>query len=295
MNPGLAPDPQAESLPAAIAWMLVTTFFFGCVHTIGKYLVASYPVGQVVWGRYVFHLIFAMAVLGPRLTQVARTANLKLQLLRSLFMLGATAFYFAGVALLPLAETNAITSITPIFVTLLAVPVLGERVGPRRWLGVAIGFLGALVIIRPGSGVMDLAAGLLIACALFNACYHVTTRQLGIRDQPLTTLFYTAVVGTLAASTVVPFIWQPMDLAGWLLLAATGGFACIGHFSIIKAYQNAPAAVVAPFNYAILIWSVLFGFLVFGDLPDLWTVLGAAVIAGSGLYILHRERLAKGR
>ena len=295
MSPGPAPDPQAKSLPAAIAWMLVTTFFFVCVHAAGKYLVASYPVAQVVWGRYVFHLIFAMAVLGPRLTQVARSANLGLQLLRSLFMLGATAFYFAGVALLPLAETNAITSITPILVTLLAVPVLRERVGPRRWLGVAFGFLGALVIIRPGSGAMDLAAGLLIACALSNACYHVTTRQLGHRDAPLTTLFYTATVGSLATSAVVPFVWQAMDLAGWLLMAATGGFACVGHFAIIKAYQNAPAAVVAPFNYAILIWSVIFGFFVFGDLPDLWTVVGAAVIAGSSLYILRRERLARGR
>jgi drug/metabolite transporter (DMT)-like permease len=99
----------------------------------------------------------------------------------------------------------------------------------------------------------------------------------------------------VATSAIVPFVWQPMDLAGWLLMVAIGGFACIGHFAIIKAYQNAPAAVVAPFNYAILIWSVIFGFFVFGDLPDLWTVLGAAVIAGSGLYILHRERLAKGR
>ncbi|MDH3476500.1 MAG: DMT family transporter [Rhodospirillales bacterium] len=274
--------------------MLVTTFFFVCVHTTGKVLVASYPVAQVVWGRYLFHLLFAAAILGPRLRQVARTENLKLQLLRSLFMLGATAFYFAGVALLPLAEANAITSTTPIFVTLLARPVLGERVGLRRWLGVAAGFLGALIIIRPGSGVMDLAAGLLMVCALSNACYHVTTRRLGGRDAPLTTLFYTATVGAVATSAALPAVWQPMDATAWILMVAIGGFACIGHFAIIKAYEAAPAAVVAPFNYAILIWSALFGFVVFGDLPGPWTLLRAAAIVASGLYILHRERLARG-
>ena len=270
--------------------MLVTTFFFVCVHATGKYLVASHPVVQVVWGRYVFHLIFAALILGPRLMRVARTANLRLQLLRSLFMLGASGFYFAGVRSLPLAEANAIAFTTPILVVLLAQPVLGERVGLRRWLGVGFGFLGALIVIRPGSGVMDLAAAFLLASALCNACYHIATRQLGARDDPLTTLFYTALVGTLGASAALPLVWQPLDAEGWFLLATIGAFACAGHFAIIKAYQAAPAPVVAPFNYAILIWTVVFGYLVFGDLPGPWTVLGAAIIVMSGLYILRRER-----
>ncbi len=287
------PDPRAARVPAAIAWMLVTTFFFVCVHATGKHLVASYPVVQVVWGRYVFHLLFAAAILGPRLLRVARTRNLPLQLLRSLFMLGASGFYFAGVRSLPLAEANAIGFTTPILVALLAQPVLGERVGLRRWLGVGFGFLGALIVIRPGSGVMDLAAGFLMASALCNACYHITTRQLGARDDPLTTLFYTALVGTLGASAALPVVWQPLGTEGWLMLAVIGAFACAGHFAIIKAYQAAPAAVVAPFNYTILIWTVLFGYLIFGDLPGPWTILGAAIIVTSGLYILQRERIAQ--
>ena len=286
------PAPRAQRVPAAVAWMLVTTFFFVCVHTTGKYLVADYPVGQVVWGRYVFHLIFAAAILGPRLARVARTANLRLQLLRSLFMLGATVFYFLGVRILPLAEANAITFTTPILVVMLSQPVLGERVGPRRWLGVGVGFLGALIIIRPGSGVMELAAAYLAVSTLCNACYHITTRQLGARDDPLTTLFYTATVGTLGASAALPLSWQPMDGMGWLLMVAIGGFACAGHFAIIKAYQAAPAPIVAPFAYAILLWAVVFGYAVFGDLPGPWTILGAAVIVGSGLYVLRRETLA---
>ncbi|MDH3595952.1 MAG: DMT family transporter [Rhodospirillales bacterium] len=286
-------EPRAPRVPAAVVWMLVTTFFFVCVHATGKYLVASHPVVQVVWGRYVFHLLFAAAILGPRLTRVARTANLRLQLLRSLFMLGASGFYFAGVRTLPLAEANAIAFTTPILVVLLAQPVLGERVGPRRWLGVAGGFLGALIVIRPGSGVMDLAAGFLLASAFCNACYHIATRQIGARDDPLTTLFYAAVVGTAGASAALPVVWQPLDAEAWLLLAVLGGVACAGHFTIIKAYQAAPASVVAPFNYAILIWTVVFGYVIFGDLPGPWTLLGAAVIVLSGLYILRRERGAK--
>jgi len=287
-------EPRVPRVPAAVAWMLVTTFFFVCVHATGKHLVASHPVVQVVWGRYLFHLLFAAAILGPRLVLVARTANLRLQLLRSLFMLGASGFYFAGVRTLPLAEANAIAFTTPILVALLAQPVLGERVGARRWLGVAGGFLGALIVIRPGSGVMDLAAGFLLASAFCNACYHIATRQLGGRDDPVTTLFYAAVVGTAGASAALPVVWQPLETGDWLLLALLGGFACAGHFTIIKAYQAAPAPVVAPFNYAILIWTVVFGYVVFGDLPGPWTVLGALVIVASGLYILRREGAVRG-
>jgi drug/metabolite transporter (DMT)-like permease len=288
------PNPRAGAVPRSIAWMLLTTFLFVCVHATGKYLVASYPVGQVVWGRYFFHLLFVVAVLGPRLGRAVRTANLPLQLLRSGFMLGATVFYFAGVRLLPLTEANAIAFTTPILVALLARPVLGERVGPRRWLGVAFGFLGALIVVRPGSGVMELAAGILIASSFCNAFYQITTRQLGARDDSLTTLFYTATVGTVAASLALLAGWAPMDMTGWLLMAAIGAFACGGHFALIKAYQGAPASVVAPFNYANLVWAVFFGFFVFGDLPDTWTVLGAVIIVASGLYILHREK-ASGR
>ena len=177
-------DPKASGMAAGAAWMLVTTFFFVCVHTTGKYLVAHYPVGQVVWGRYVFHLVFAMLVLGPRLRQAVRTENRKLQLLRSSFMLGATVFYFAGVQYIPLAEANAISFTTPIFVVMLAPLILGEKVGPRRWLGVAVGFLGALVVVRPGVGGMELAAALLLACSVSNAGYQITTRVLAAGTMP---------------------------------------------------------------------------------------------------------------
>jgi drug/metabolite transporter (DMT)-like permease len=266
--------------------MLITAFFFVCVHATGKFLLTRYPVVQVVWGRYIFHLLLAMLILAPHLKRLVRTTNLKLQLLRSSFMLGSTTFYFAGVQYLPLTEANAINFLTPILVVILAQPVLGEEVSLRRWAGVGIGFIGAMIIIRPGSGLMDAAAGILIMSALCNACYQLSTRKLGGMDDPLTTLLFTALVGSIGASIAVPFSWQPMDLQGWLLMLAIGGFAVIGHFALINAYRLAPASTIAPFSYSMLIWSVLFGYLIFDQLPDHWAALGAVIIVIGGITIL---------
>lgn len=278
-------------LKNGVVWMLITAFFFVCVHATGKFLLLHYPVVQVVWGRYVFHLLLALLVLAPHLARLLRTTNLKLQLLRSSFMLGSTTFYFAGVQFLPLTEANAINFLTPILVVILAQPILGERVGIRRWIGVALGFTGAMIVVRPGSGLMDVAAGILIMSALCNACYQLSTRKLGGADSPLTTLIFTALVGSIGASIAVPFYWEPMDLNGLLLLIAMGGFALVGHFALINAFRLAPASTIAPFSYSMLIWSVLFGLLIFDQLPDYWVILGAAVIVIGGIMILKADRV----
>lgn len=277
-------------LKSGVFWMLITAFFFVCVHATGKFLLTRYPVVQVVWGRYVFHLLLALLILAPHLKRVLRTSSLKLQLLRSTFMLGSTTFYFAGVQFLPLTEANAINFLTPVLVVILAQPVLGEEVGLRRWVGVGIGFIGAMIIIRPGSGLMDFAAGILIMSALCNACYQLSTRKLGGVDDPLTTLLFTAIVGSIGASLVVPFYWEPMDLDGWFLMVAIGAFAVVGHFALINAFRLAPASSVAPFSYSMLIWSVLFGFLIFDQLPDYWAILGALIIVIGGITILRADR-----
>ena len=274
-------------LKSGVVWMLITAFFFVCVHATGKYLLVRYPVVQVVWGRYIFHLLLAILVLAPHLKRLLRTTNLKLQLLRSSFMLGSTTFYFAGVQFLPLTEANAINFLTPILVVILAQPILGEKVGLRRWLGVGLGFIGAMIVIRPGSGLMDFAAGILIMSALCNACYQLSTRKLGGIDDPLTTLIFTAIVGSIGASIAVPFYWEPIDLNGWLLMIAIGAFALVGHFALINAFRLAPASTIAPFSYSMLIWSALFGFLIFDQLPDYWVVIGAAVIVIGGVTILR--------
>lgn len=279
--------PLSAIAQSGVFWMLVTAFFFVCVHATGKVLVDRYPLVQVVWGRYIFHLILALIILAPHLAKFIRSGNLRLQILRSAFMLGSTTFFFAGVQFLPLTEANAINFLTPVLVVILAQPVLGERVGLQRWLGVAIGFAGAMIIIRPGSGLMDVAAGILILSALCNACYQLSTRWLGAIDVPQTTLLYTALVGSIGASAAVPFTWEPMDGEGWFLMALIGAFALIGHFALIRAYSLAPAPAIAPFSYTILLWSAVFGFLLFDQLPDFWTVLGAAIIVVGGIVILR--------
>ena len=276
-----------------ILWMLATAFCFVSMDALAKYLSQSYPVLQVVWARYVFHLLILALVLGPRLPRVARTGRLGLQFLRSLFLLGATGLFFAALSFIPLADATAIMFVAPILVTAMSVPLLGEYVGPQRWASVVVGFLGALVIIRPGSDAMEPAALLALGAASCYGFYQIATRRLSATDAPLTTLMYSAAVGVLVSSAVVPFFWVTPSPADWLTMMGLGLFGALGHFALIKAFQAAPAVTVTPFGYVNLLWAVLFGFMFFGELPDAWTMLGAAIIAASGLYILRREKLRR--
>ncbi len=285
--------PTPESVGQGIAWMLLTSFMFVTLDALAKQLAQVYPVPQVVWARYVFHVLILAIFLGRRLPATLRTRRLGLQLLRSLFLLGATGLFFSALSFMPLAEASAIMFVAPLLVTALAVPLLGERVGPRRWASVLVGFLGALIIIRPGGGAGQVAALFALGAAGSYALYQITTRLLSRSDQPLTTLAYSALLGALVSSAAVPFFWVTPDFTAWVTMAGLGLVGGLGHFTLIKAFEVAPAATVTPFGYASLIWATLYGFLLFGDLPDLWTVLGAAIIAGSGLYIFHRERRAK--
>lgn len=284
---------EGDNVAVGVFWMLVTSFFFVCLDALAKVLVADYPVMQLVCLRFVFHLLFAGLLLGPRLGQVIKSANPGLQLVRSLLLMVTTLLFFLGIRTVPLADASAISFTSPLWVAALSVPLLREAVGPRRWAGVAIGFLGALVIIRPGAGILEAGVVFLLCCAVTNACYQLATRRLRGADAPLTTLFYTALVGAVVTSLAAPFIWVPMTLEAFLLSIGLGLCGCLGHFTLIKAFQSAPAAVIAPFSYANLIWATGFGFILFGDLPDGWTLVGAVVIAASGLYILHREQLRK--
>jgi len=274
-----------------IYWMLLTTGLFTSLDATAKYLSRDYPVPQVLWARFAFHLVFVAAFLGVRLSVTLRSQRIRLQLLRSLLMLITTGMFFFAVSKLPLADVVAIMFVGPLFVTALSVPLLRDYVGPRRWTAVGIGFLGALVIVRPGSGVMQWFAILPVLAAFSHALYTITTRQLANHDLPMTTLFYTAALGAVATTTIVPFFWVTPDLTGWLLMALVGFFGAAGHLTLIKALGYASPVVVAPLSYVSLIWSIGFGFALFGDFPDTTTLLGAALIAASGIYVFHRERV----
>ena len=276
-----------------IAWMLLTMLLFVSMDAIVKHLVQTYPVPQIAWARFFFLAVLLAAVLGPRLPAKLVTQRRGLQVIRSGLLMVTTLQFFAGLYFLPLAEMTAIMQSAPLIVTALSLPLLGEHVGIRRWLGVAAGFAGALIIIRPGTDGMQLAAFLPLGAAATFALYQITTRILARTDGTLNTLMYTPLLGAAIMSLAVPFFWVMPDAEGWALMALIGLFGGLGHFTMIRAFTWAPAATVSPFGYTGLIWAALFGLVLFGDFPDAWTIAGAAVIVGSGLYILHREHLRR--
>lgn len=273
-----------------ILWMLAAVLMFASVNACAKTLAETLPVMQVVWARYFFQMLLLVLFVGRRLPNVLTTTRLKQQLGRSMLLLLTTILFFFGISLSPLADATAIMFVAPILVTALSIPVLGEKVGPRRWVGIAIGFIGALIIIRPGMGVAQTVALLPLGAACLHALYQLSTRFLSSTEKTMTTLAYTASTGAVLSTLAVPFFWLAPEPSDWVLMVATGLFAALGHFSMIKSYEQSPAAIVAPFSYANLLWATMFGFILFGDLPDLWTIGGALIIAVSGLYIYHREQ-----
>ena len=276
-----------------ILWMLLAMAVAVVMDTLNKTLAQTFPVPQLVWARFVFHMVLVILFLGRRLPRVMVTRRLGLQVVRSFILICATILFVYGLSLLPLADINAILFVAPILVTMLSAPLLGERVDRRQWIGVALGFAGALVIIRPGSGIMQLAALFPLGAACFFALYQIITKQLSRTDQTMTTLFYSGLLGALAMSVAVPFFWVTPGAAEWLLLAMLGVCSGATHFCMIKAFEAAPAATVTPFSYSTLIWATLSGFVFFDHLPDAWTVVGAAIVACSGLYVARQERLQR--
>ena len=272
-----------------IAWMLFCILIATLMDATSKYLSQFYPVLQIVWARYFFQAVLVFVVLGSRLPRLARTRRLGMQLLRSAFLLAASIFFLFGLRSIPLADGSAILFLAPLIVTALSAPLLKERVGPRRWMAVFVGLIGALVIVRPGVGVMQTAALFPVGTAIMYSFYMIATRHLSHTDSAVTTLIYTACVGTVVMSGIVPFVWSAPDTKGWILMVMLGCLGGVCHFALIKAFEAAAASVVTPFEYSRLIWATLLGFLIFGDLPDGWTIMGAVLIVAAGLYVYHRE------
>jgi drug/metabolite transporter (DMT)-like permease len=272
-----------------IALMLAAVTLFVAMDSTIKYLGSYYSVIEIVWARYVFHLAVLVLLLGAHLRRAFRPKRLWLQLVRSAFLVAATLLFTKGVTLIPLADASAIFFMAPIVVTAFSMPLLKERVGFARWVGVAVGFLGAVIIIRPGTGMMQVGALFPLAAAVCYALYMIATRALSRSDDALTTILFTAFVGSAACSLVVPFSWSPPTAFHWTLLVGLGVVGALSHYLLILAFEAAPAAVGSPFDYSRLPWATAAGYMIFGDLPDLWTVAGAGIIVGSGLFILRRE------
>lgn len=284
-----------DDLPRAVSYMLLVALLIPLLNASAKYLAARYPFFEVVWWRYSGHFVFMAIVFWPRFGARLLVATRPfLQLVRSTFLYVSTLFFVLALPYVPLTTATAISFTGPFIVTALAPFVLGERVGWARWLFVAVGFLGALVILRPAGGEVNAAAFLLIGSAAASALYQIMSRKLASLDRVETSITYTALAGFVLSSIPLPFVWTtPASPWHWLLFAGLGMFGGFGHYFLQRAFELAPAPFVSPFNYLGLIGAALLSFVVFGELPDVWVWLGAAIIAGSGIFMLyyeHRQR-----
>jgi drug/metabolite transporter (DMT)-like permease len=217
-----------------------------------------------------------------------------LQVLRSLLFCGSSFLTFYALAFVPLATAAAISFTAPLIVTAASPLVLGERVGPSRAIAVAAGFVGALIVVRPGSGALHWAAFLLLGSAMASAVTQLLSRKLAAYDSPETSNTYMVVAGFVLATVPLPFVWQsPDEIWDAALFAMIGVLGGLGHYYLVRAFELAPAPFVSPFNYAQILGAAWLGFLIFGQLPDFWTWCGAAIIAASGLFVLLRERTTR--
>jgi drug/metabolite transporter (DMT)-like permease len=294
----MSPDASHEraSRLTGIALMCGAVACFALLDTTAKYLNLYMSTLQVVWARYTGAFLFPFIVSNPWTRPgLTRTTRPLLQLVRSVLLLVSTLCNFAALRYLQLDEAIALIFSTPFFVAALSGPMLGEWVRWRRWTAIAVGFVGVLVVTRPGAASFHPAALLSLSAALCYALYSITTRILARTDSNETTLFYSNLVGALALLPVVPFVWTtPTDPLIIALMVVTGAIGSFGHYLLIAAHRLAPAAVLSPFIYTEIVLVTALGFLVFGDVPNRFTLAGAAIVVGSGLYLLHRERKVRG-
>lgn len=275
-----------------IALIISAMFIFAIQDGITKHLSVSYSAPQILWIRFMFFVVFAIVYsMRSKPLRACFTSNAPiLQIIRSLLIVSEIGVFILAVRHIPLAETHALFASFPLMATAIAAIFLKEAVGIRRWSAIAVGFVGVLIILRPGTAAISPAALLALLCAFMFAGYQVITRLVSKYDDSETSITYMAVVGLISMTVLVPFYWKAPDADGWkwlLLLAVT---AALGHFLLIKALEYAPASLLQPFNFTLLVFASTVGFFAFGDIPDIWTVAGATVIVGSGIYTVHRER-----
>ncbi len=273
-----------------IGFVIFMTVCFSSLDASAKYLSNELPLIVLLWGRYAFNFFFvALFFLRGAPADIIHTQNLKLQSLRSILLVSATLTFWLALMFLPLADCVVILFVSPLLVTILAAPLLGEMVDKHRWTAVIIGFIGVMVVMRPGFTLFSWVSILPFITALLYAGVQISTRILGRTDGALTTLLYSSAGGVIICTIGVLFFWVTPSLQQWLLLGWLGFLGALGHYLMIKAYELAPASLLAPFDYTTLIWATLLGFFLFGDLPDTMTVLGATIIMSSGLYLIRRE------
>lgn len=282
-------SPEAKS----IGLIVITVFLFSTQDAIAKNLIQTYPPIQIVWARYASQTIATIVILFPIMRSVLQTKNIGIQLLRSTFLFGATFCFFSSLKYLQLAQVNAIFQVAPLFVTALSVLVLRESVGIRRWGGVFFGMLGALIIIRPVGPSFSYTLMLPIGAALSYASYLIATKYLSSEEAASTNFLYTSLIGFVIASLLVPGTWTPIITSDLFTFMSFGLLGALGHLFIILAFRIIDASFLAPFTYLQLIFASFWGFHLFSEIPDQFTVFGGVLIVISGFYVWFREQKRK--
>ncbi len=277
-----------------IAMILASTVFLGVSDATAKYLSATLPSIEIAWIRFlVFGVIMVPAMLPGSPLYALQSERRGLQLMRGVALLASSLFFISGLRFLPIAEASATGFVSPLFVTALSIFFLSERVGVRRWLATVVGLIGVLIILRPGSSAFHPAAFFPIVSALAWACTMIMTRMMSGKERAITTMTYSSIAGVCILSALVPFVWVAPSWHDIFFGILIGIASTAGQWIVVLAFRYADASVLAPFQYTQLLWVSILGFIICGELPDIWTVTGAIFIVASGLYTAHRERIRR--
>ena len=278
----------------AITFNLLAWVMLPIMDGFAKYLSSDLPVLQITWARYFFTVAFTLPIMFFFFRKnLVWTDKPKLQLIRGLILLTANVCFFYSISIISLAKALTLAFIAPLIVTAFSPIFLGEKVGFRRWSAVIIGFIGSMVVIRPGFVEINLASLAALGTGVMYGFYLIITRKLSSSDNPLLTLLLTGVVGAIIISFVMPFVWIKPTLNQRSMMAAIGIFACVGHLFIILSLKYADASKLAPFSYFEIVTNIIIGYYFFSDFPDKWTFLGLFIIILSGIYISRRENIVK--
>ena len=274
----------------AIIFNLLAWVMLPIMDGFAKYLSADLPVLQITWARYFFTVAFILPIMFFFYrNQLKWTDKPKLQFIRGLILLTANICFFYAISVISLAKALTLAFIAPLIVTAFSPIFLGEKVGFRRWSAVIVGFIGSLVVIRPGFVEINLASVAALGTGVMYGFYLIITRKLSTSDNPLLTLLLTGAVGAIIISTVMPFVWVKPTFNQWSMMAAIGVFACVGHLFLILSLKYADASKLAPLGYTEIITNILLSYYIFNELPDNWTYFGLSIIVLCGLYISRRE------
>jgi len=290
--------PPKDQVLQGILYMLLAVLCFSSLNASAKLLSsAGFDMRQVVWARYVGALVVMVVIFFPRHgLRLFRPRHLGIQTIRGLLLFGSSALFFQGLAHADLSLAATISMTSPLLITAMSVPFLGESVGPRRWAAVGVGFAGALVVIRPGMGETNPYILFFVASTVCSTFYALLTRKYAGEENAEVSATIAAAVGTVAAAPLAYTAWEtPTETLDIALMCGLGLFAALGHYFFTMAFQRGPAAVISPFSYGQLVGATVYGYILFATFPDQWTLIGAGIIMASGLYIAHRARVRQGR